>query len=112
MDKESAKSTIDAINTLLSAYGVENQSLQRLKQQLDTLPDGRVVDRYNELVLNVQQAKGYDNYMSSAEELIAYFSAHAEELQQKQSEIAKLQDVVEANRQLHQLYQQLESELN
>lgn len=112
MEREAAKNTIDAINSLLSAYGVENPSLQKLKQQLDTLPDGKVVDEYNSKVLEVQQAKGYEQYMSAAQDLIAYYTAHREELQQKESEIKQLEDCVNANQRLHSLYSELENELN
>lgn len=112
MDRESAKTTINAIQALLNAYDMENASLNKLKEQLDTLPDNKTVDTYNDLVTKYQRARGYQNFMQSAEDLVSYYNAHAEELSQKHDEIAKLQEVIDTNKEMHRLYEKLESELN
>lgn len=112
MDRESAKTTINAIQALLNAYDMENASLNKLKEQLDTLPDNKTVDTYNDLVTKYQRARGYQNFMQSAEDLVAFYNKHAEELSQKRDEIAKLQEVIDTNKEMHRLYEKLESELN
>lgn len=112
MDRQSAKTTISAIQALLNAYDMENASLNKLKEQLDTLPDTKTVDTYNDLVTKYQRARGYQNFMEAAENLVAYYSKHAEELSQKHDEIAKLQEVIDTNKEMHRLYEKLESELN
>lgn len=112
MDRESAKTTISAIQALLDAYGMENSSLDKLKTQLDTLPDSKTVDTYNDLVTRYQRARGYQNFMQASEDLVAYYNKHAEELSQKRDEIAKLKDLINVNKEMHRLYTKLESELN
>ena len=112
MDRESAKTTISAIQALLDAYGMENSSLDKLKAQLDTLPDSKTVDTYNELVTKYQRARGYQNFMQASEELVSFYNKHSEELSQKREEIAKLQEVIDTNKEMHRLYEKLESELN
>ena len=112
MDRESAKTTINAIQALLNAYGMENASLNKLEKQLDTLPDSKTVDTFNDLVTKYQRARGYQNFMGAAEDLVAYYNKHAEELSQKHDEIAKLEDVIATNKEMHRLYEKLESELN
>lgn len=112
MDKEQVKKIIDQINAILQNYDITSSSLVRLRQQLDELPDGKVVDKYNELVVNVRQARGYDNFVASAETLLSYYDTHKEDLSQKQSEMTNLRKVVDENKRLHDLYNQLESELN
>lgn len=112
MDRESAKTTINAIQALLNAYDMENASLNKLKEQLDTLPDNKTVDTYNDLVTKYQRARGYQNFMQSAEDLVAFYNKHSEELSQKRDAIAKLQEVIDTNKEMHRLYEKLESELN
>lgn len=112
MDRESAKTTINAIQALLNAYDMENASLNKLKEQLDTLPDNKTVDTYNDLVTKYQRARGYQNFMQSAEDLVTYYNKHADELSQKRDEITKLQEVIDTNKEMHRLYEKLESELN
>ncbi|EGO5843313.1 hypothetical protein HKH46_002687 [Enterococcus faecalis] len=106
-----ALQTALAIQTLLSEYNVENDSLNTFIQEASELPTSENLDRYNDLVEEYNNASGYDSKKDSAEELIAFYNAHSEELSAKQSEITTLQKVLEDAEQLYSLYNALASQL-
>ena len=111
MDREGAKQTLSEIEGILGVYDQDTAQLETLKRKLDTLPEAKEVDQYNNLVGQVRSARGYEALMSAGEELLAFYNSHKAYFSDKGQEMAKLQQALEDNRRIHQLYKQLESQL-
>lgn len=107
MDRTQAVSKAQAIQALLSEYGVENDSLDTFIKEAETMPDGETIDKYNELVEEYNSSKGYNDKMDSAEDLINFYNSHAEELEMKEHEINALIKVTEDAEKLNQMYNEL-----
>lgn len=107
MDRTQAVSKAQAIQALLSEYGVENDSLDVFIKEAETMPDSETIDKYNELVEEYNSSKGYNEKMDSADDLINFYNSHAEELEMKEPEIAQLKKVTEDAEKLNQMYEEL-----
>ena len=107
MDKQQAVSKAQAIQALLSEYGIDNDSLDLFIKEAESMPDGETIDKYNELVEEYNSSKGYDDKMDSADDLINFYNSHAEELEMKEPEIAMLKKVVDDAEQLNRMYEEL-----
>lgn len=107
MDRTQAVSKAQAIQALLSEYGVENDSLDVFIKEAETMPDSETIDKYNELVEEYNSSKGYNEKMDSADDLISFYNSHAEELEMKSNEIAQLKKVTEDAEKLNQMYEEL-----
>ena len=112
MDRTQAVSKAQAIQALLSEYGVENDSLDIFIKEAETMPDSETIDKYNELVEEYNSSKSYTDKMDSAEDLINFYNSHAEELEMKEQEIAQLKKVTEDAEKLNHMYDELLDRVN
>lgn len=101
--------TAKAIQVLLGDYGLPNDSLQAFINEAESMPDSATLDKYNELVDAYNTAGGYEVKINAAEDLIAFYNAHSQELEQKRQEINNLQNVLEDVVTLQRLYNELQS---
>lgn len=105
-------STAKSIQTLLDDFNISNDNLDAFIKEAETMPDSKTLDKYNELVEAYNNAGGYSIKLNTANELVAFYDSHTEELSAKASEIAVLKEIIEAVEQLEKLYNELQSLLD
>ena len=103
--------TAKAIQGLLNEHGVENDSLNTFIKEAENLPDIKTLDTFNNLVEEYQSANTFDTILRSGNELLEFYSSHAQELEQKAPEMRKLASVLEDFEQIDKLYDQLDAEI-
>lgn len=106
-----ALDTAKSIQNLLSEQGVENDSLNSFIKEASQLPDEKELDKFNEFVEDYQNASGYDNIVSASEELLDFYNSHREQLSQKANEMAKLSEMLETYKKVHDLYEKLDADI-
>lgn len=112
MARENAVSTARAIQALLDEYGVENDALDSFIKEAATMPSSDIADKFNGLVLDYQNAQGYQNVQSAGEELYGFWASNQDQLQNKEVEMIRLRRYLDDSAELEQLYRQLQAELD
>lgn len=104
-----ALETAKSIQVLLNEYGIENDSLNAFIKEASELPDEKVLDEFNSLVEDYQNATGYDNIVKASEELLNFYNGHKEQLSHKANEMDLLSGTLEDYKKIHEKYEELDA---
>lgn len=111
-DLEQAFNVALDLQNLLKANGVNNDSLDAFINQVTNFPDPRITETFNDLVETFKNSSGYDSIVSNGSQLVDYYNAHSESLNQDglKDKIQALSETIDDMKEIKALMDTLDEE--
>lgn len=101
---------LNRIIQLLESQGLDASDYEAMKQEISTKPSQRIVDVYNELVENYNNASGFNQYNQAVNELLEFYNQHKEVLEDRATEMKALAEKQQFNIELNHAIRQFKAD--